>query len=187
MSDFSKNYTEFLHTRSLKAKIYRNFILYPKLCKYLSGKTLDLGCGLGDFVKFRTNTIGLDVNPNNVDYCNSLGLNVRLMGEDVIPFGPNEIDSINFDNVLEHIENPDPLIHEIKRVLKPNGTLLVGVPGILGYSNAPDHVTFYSPDDLKIKFINFGFTFIKLFYTPIRCKWLDKRLKLYCYYGIFRK
>ena len=107
MSDFSKNYTEFLHTRSLKAKIYRNFILYPKLCKYLSGKTLDLGCGLGDFVKFRTNTIGLDVNPNNVDYCNSLGLNVRLMGEDVIPFGPNEIDSINFDNVLEHIENPE--------------------------------------------------------------------------------
>ena len=181
------NYHSFLKSRSIVGKFYRKFWLYPNLCKFLKGKTLDIGSGIGDFVEFRKNTIGVDINPDNVKWCQEKNLDVRLMDLNILPFHDLEFDSVNLDNVLEHIEDPTLLLNEIDRVLNNNGILQVGVPGILGFANAPDHEIFYSKTDLIHLFTTRGYELIKLYDMPFKFQWLDKRLHQYCYYGVFRK
>lgn len=182
-------YHEFLQNRTLKSRFYREYWLYPALCRYLKGRTLDVGPGIGDFVKFRPNTVGVDINPDNVDFCsNERGLDVRLMEIDKLPFENSEFDSVNLDNVLEHIEEPIPLLNEIDRVLKTEGVFLIGVPGIHGFNTAPDHEIYYSKNDLINLITSRGYNLKKLFCMPFKCDWLfETRLKQYCYYGVFIK
>lgn len=187
MSDFSDDYTNFLKTRSFKAKIYRKYFLYPILSKYLDGNCIDIGCGLGDFLNYRKNTVGFDVNVSNVEFCRSIGLNAKKMELDKLDLPDDSIDSIIFDNVLEHIKEPTSIILEIYRVLKDNGNLVVGVPGVNGFNKAPDHEIYYTPENLDATFNRFGFKLIKMIYTPFKFFLFDKYLSIYCYYGVFKK
>ena len=180
-------YHDFLQKRTFKSKIYRKYWLYPKLCKFLTGTALDIGPGIGDFVKFRPNTIGVDINPDNVQWCQSQGLDIRLMDINILPFKDKEFDSINMDNVLEHIEDPELILSEMDRVLKDNGILIIGVPGTLGFTTAPDHEVYYSKEDLIKTFVNRGYKVQNVFAIPIEWDWLDSRMEQYCYYGVFKK
>ena len=181
-------YHEFLKKRTIKSKIYRKFFLFPTLCKYMKGNALDVGSGIGDFVAFRSNTIGVDINPDNVGFCtNERKLDVRLMQIDILPFEDDSFDSVNMDNVLEHIQDPHNIITEIHRVLKSEGVLIIGVPGILGFETGPDHEVFYSKEALVRTFTDYGFSAVKIFCMPFESEWLDKKMRQYCYYGVFKK
>lgn len=125
-------YFDYLQQRSFLGKIYRNFWLYPILNRFLKGRALDVGCGIGDMLLFRPNTIGVDVNQHNVSFCLSRGGDAKFMDHNVLPFDDASFDSVLLDNVLEHIQDPAPMLLEIKRVLRTNGVLLIGVPGSLG-------------------------------------------------------
>ena len=61
---------------------------------------------------------------------------------DVLPFEDISFEAVLLDNVLEYMQSP-PLISEIQRVLRPNGTLLIGVPGSKGMAHDPDHKVAY--------------------------------------------
>ena len=95
--------------------------MYPSICRHLNGFVLDIGCGIGDFLKFRTNTVGVDINEETVMHCRELGLDAQVMIENVLPFESKKFDAIVLDNVLEHIIDPTLLLIEISRVLKPKG------------------------------------------------------------------
>lgn len=180
-------YHEYLKARTLKSKLYRKYLLYPKLSSFMNGIGLDLGAGIGEFVAFRPNTIGVEINLENVNFCKSQGLDVRHMEINLLPFNNDKFDSIIMDNVLEHIEDPKPIISEINRTIKKDGVLVVGVPGIKGYESDSDHKIFYSKEDLMTMFINHGYLVEKIFSMPFEFSWLDARIKQYCYYGVFRK
>ena len=181
------DYHAYLKTGSIKSKIYRKYWLYPRLAKQLIGSTLDIGSGLGDFIRYRPSTIGVDVNTTNVQWCSSQGLDVRLMEFDKLPFDNDSFESIIMDNVLEHIEDPKNMLSEIDRVLIKGGTLVIGVPGILGFSSAPDHEVFYSKELLVKTFVDRKYSVKKVFSMPIEWSWLDSRISQYCYYGVFNK
>jgi len=183
-----KIYFEYLSQRSFLGKIYRSFILYPRLNKHLKGKVLDIGCGIGDMLSFRPNTIGLDINPLNVNYCKKKKLEAYLMKNGRIPFEDQSFDSLLLDNVLEHIDTPTLLFKEIKRVLKPDGILLIGVPGISGFESDTDHKKFYDEIRLKSLAKKFKFSVNYSFYTPFfRSIILSKKLKQYCIYTQWEK
>jgi SAM-dependent methyltransferase len=182
-----KDYHSYLQTGSIKSKLYRKYWLYPRLSSFLDGKALDVGSGLGDFVSYRKNTIGVDINPDNVKWCVSKGLNVQVMDLDKLPFESAFFDSIIMDNVLEHIEDPENILSEIDRVIKIGGNLVIGVPGILGFESAPDHKVFYSKEMLVKTFVNRNYSVKKVFSMPIEMKWLDSRISQYCYYAVFIK
>jgi SAM-dependent methyltransferase len=183
-----KIYFEYLSQRSFLGKIYRSFILYPRLNKHLKGKVLDIGCGIGDMLSFRPNTIGLDINPLNVNYCKKKKLEAYLMKNGCIPFEDQSFDSLLLDNVLEHIDTPTLLFKEIKRVLKPDGILLIGVPGISGFESDTDHKKFYDEIRLKSLAKKFKFSVSYFFYTPFfRSIFLSKILKQYCIYTQWKK
>jgi SAM-dependent methyltransferase len=180
-------YHDYLKVRTLKSKLYRKYLLYPKIGKFMAGLGLDLGAGIGEFLAFRPATIGVDINTENVDFCIAQGLDCRLMEIDILPFQDDEFDSIVMDNVLEHIADPKPILAEVDRLLKKDGVLIVGVPGVLGYTADLDHKIFYSKEDLVATFVNRGYAVEKIFSMPFECAWLDTRITQYCYYGVFRK
>ncbi len=186
MSYSNESYFEYLKERSTLGIFYRYFWLYPRLSQNLKGCTLDIGCGLGDMLKFRSNTIGLDINPLNVEYCKRRGLEARLMEDDVVPFPDVSFESVLLDNVLEHLADPFPLLREIHRVLEPSGSLLIGVPGVLGMNSDQDHKIFYNEQLLGILADQTGFEVSKTFYTPLwKSSFLSHRMRQYCIYTLW--
>lgn len=184
MSD-QNSYFEYLRKRSRLGWLYRRFWLYPRLARHLRGRVLDVGCGIGDMLRCRPNTVGVDINPDFVGWCNGLGLQVHQMQPDVLPFPEAEFDGVILDNVLEHLSDPQPLLCEIRRVLSPGGVFLVGVPGICGYGSDPDHKVFYDEKALMKVVTTAGFSSKHVLYMPVRLHWLDRMMRQYCLYGVF--
>jgi SAM-dependent methyltransferase len=187
MTGNDKKYFEYLQRRRLSGFFYRNYFLYPRICRYLDGRVLDVGCGIGDFLKFRTNTVGVDINVNNVKFCQSIGLKVSLMEPDRLPFENEQFDGVIMDNVLEHVESPETLLRDVRRVLRPHGTLVVGVPGSKGYLRDPDHKVFYDKQGLEVAVGRLGFKIGSFFCMPFESVFFDKHLPQYCLYVIFKR
>ena len=180
-------YFAYLKTRSWRAQLYRRLILYPLLNRHISGAALDVGCGLGDMLDFRPNTVGADVNPHAVDYCRGRGFDARLIEGGCLPFANGSFDTVVLDNVLEHVQNPQPLLDEIRRVLKCGGRVLVGVPGERGYASDSDHKVFYDQPRLTATLAAAGFDANRVLHVPCRSRLLSRTLRQYCVYGVFTR
>lgn len=184
-----KKYFLYLKKRSLIGYIYRRYFLYPRICKGLHGRLLDFGCGIGDFLRYHKNAIGVDINHHNIGYCKMQGLDAKLLQNDRIPFPDKHFTSIVMDNVIEHIpqEEVPSVLHEIIRVMKPGGTLLIGVPGIKGFASDDDHKHFYTECDLLDLFSGYGFKKKQTLHTPFNYPGIDKYIRQYCIYVFFEK
>lgn len=181
-------YFEYLRHRSRLGAIYRKHWLYPRLSRHLSGRALDIGCGIGDMLAFRSNTVGVDINPRTVAYCNDRGAQAYLMTPNQLPFSAHEFESVLLDNVLEHLAEPAPLLKEVHRVLIGNGRLLIGVPGSKGWESDPDHKIRYDQRLLIDTVEASGFKHLTTFHTPLwYSEWLDRNLRQYCIYAVFAR
>jgi SAM-dependent methyltransferase len=180
-------YFNYLRQRSRLGWLYRRYWLYPRLCRRLHGRVLDVGCGIGDLLRFRPDTAGVDINPKTVEWCRQQGLDARLMPADSLPFHDAEFEGVVLDNVLEHIVEPMPLLGEIRRVLRSGGVLLAGVPGRRGYALDADHKVFYDEADLHRTLKAAGFRPMEVMHMPMKSAWLDARMPQYCLYGVFQR
>jgi SAM-dependent methyltransferase len=180
-------YYEYLQTRSKLSKVYRKYFLYRKIKNCLNGLVLDVGCGIGDFLLSRPDTIGIDINEKTIEYCKSLGLNATYINSEKYPFNDSYFDGVVLDNVIEHLNDPTSVLAEIKRVLKPSGNLIIGIPGIKGYKSDPDHKIFYNENLLETLLMN-DYKLIKVIHMPlIKSEWLSNKLSQYAIYAIFTK
>ncbi|MBL7206315.1 MAG: class I SAM-dependent methyltransferase [Candidatus Aenigmarchaeota archaeon] len=94
------------------------------------GRILDVGCGNGNFVSLdKENIIGIDNDPDALKACSDRGLNCLLMDvQKTLDFPDNTFDCVHASQILEHLNNPVPLVKEFYRILKPNGILIAAVP-----------------------------------------------------------
>jgi SAM-dependent methyltransferase len=188
MTQEHDQYFEYLMGRSRLGHAYRRHVLYPRLVKRLRGRLLDVGCGIGDMLAFRPNSVGVDINDRTVAHCRELGLQAHVMLPDRLPFATTIFDSVLLDNVLEHIADPVPLLSEVKRVLRPGGRLLIGVPGVRGWESDSDHKVFYDETSLAACAADCGFTMVEVFHMPIfKSRWLSRHMRQYCIYGVFHR
>ncbi len=183
----SEQYFNYLSKRTRFGLLYRRHWLYPHVSKYLRGRVLDVGCGIGDFLNFYPGSVGVDVNSTAVQWCRSRGLDSHHMSVDVLPFEEGSFDGVVLDNVLEHLNSPENLLVDIHRVLKPNGVLLVGVPGWRGYVADSDHKIFYDEKLLVSTLNSVGYRLNKIFYMPFKSKLLAESMRQYCVYGVFQR
>jgi len=180
-------YGEYLMRRSWLSGLYRRHFLYPRICIRLRGRTVDVGCGIGEFLQFRANTVGVDINSHTVAYCKARGLDARLMDPDVLPFEDASFDSALMDNVLEHIAEPAALLRELRRVLRPGGRVLIGVPGVLGWDCDSDHKVRYDEASLQTTMAACDFVAVEGFHTPLwQSAWLSRHLRQYCIFGLYQ-
>ena len=184
--DSQAEYFKHLNITSWKGRLYRRYFLYPVLNYYLKGKTLDVGCGLGSFLSSRKSSVGIDINPMCIEYCKEVGLEAYHCPDPEFPFPANHFDSIIFDNVIEHLDDPRLLLSEIQRVLKPGGLFIIGVPTVKGYHSQADHRIFYDEKKLQETTSDYGFLQKKVFYMPIKSKYLEKNMNAHSLYSIFQ-
>ena len=184
-----ETYAHYLQQRSTLGKLYRNYLLYPRLGRCVKGRVLDFGCGIGDFLLFRPGTVGVDINPHNVEFCRARGADAELSQEGRIPYGDGEFNTVVMDNVLEHIPKNcvDRVLSEVLRLLHPAGKLLIGVPGLKGYDSDDDHKCYYSEQDLITLLGRYGCRKVKSFHMPVHMLWLENHLSQYCIYVLFAK
>ena len=181
-------YYNWLMTRSFKGLLYRNFYLYPKIKRHVKFPAADIGCGIGDFLKFcGKNIIGYDINKDCVNFCKSKKLNAVLMKINIVPANNKCFNSVILDNVLEHIIDPIPLLNECNRVLNINGKIIIGVPGNRGYLADVDHKINYSDKDIVKLIEKLNFLLDYSFYTPFKSSYLNNNLSQYCRYFVFTK
>lgn len=95
-------------------------------------RVLDFGCGAGEFLlraRARGWTpFGVEISPHAREVARRHGLDVRstLLGAD--GFEPGSFDYVRANHSLEHVLNPVETLREMWTVLKPGGTLFIGVP-----------------------------------------------------------
>ncbi|MEK7541720.1 MAG: class I SAM-dependent methyltransferase, partial [Patescibacteria group bacterium] len=93
---------------------------------------LDIGCGMGELLFGLADLLyqGVGIDQRTED--KTVG-NIRLMAgriDTVLPFADASFDAVSLLAVLEHLERPDAILREIRRVLRPGGTILITVPTI---------------------------------------------------------
>ena len=94
-----------------------------------NARLLDVGCGgawIGDHFNDYT---GIDVSPEAVEAARSRGHQVLLVnGDEPLPFDETSFDGVVLKDVLEHVKDPVALVREVRRVLRPGGTVFASSP-----------------------------------------------------------
>jgi SAM-dependent methyltransferase len=96
------------------------------------GRVLDFGCGAGEYLLQRRAEgwacAGVEVSEAAIEVARGEALDVRttLSGEAGFPDG--SFDYVRANHALEHVIDPAAVLREMHRVLKPGGTLFLGVP-----------------------------------------------------------
>jgi SAM-dependent methyltransferase len=98
-------------------------------------RVLDLGCGAGRFVAALrdagADAVGVEIAEAALERArrNVPGADLRLLEPDgSIPLEHGSVDLVWCSEVLEHTADAAHLLHEARRVLRPEGRLLVTVP-----------------------------------------------------------
>jgi SAM-dependent methyltransferase len=147
---YDRSYTEYqLKKRSWLRQFVRDFYLKATL-QLLEGQTIDFGCGTGDLLrKLPPGSIGLEINPVTVKYCQSQGLNVYLYdpqkdGYRLSDFVPGQYKSLILSHVLEHVEQPVHVLHTLLQAAQRLGIrrVVVIVPGKKGFAFDSTHRTY---------------------------------------------
>lgn len=55
-----------------------------------------------------------------------------------LPFKDSSVDAVISESLLEHVQAPEKVIAEVKRVLKPGGLLYLQTPFMLGFHSSPN-------------------------------------------------
>lgn len=111
-------------------------MLLKKISRYKrKGKILDIGCATGFFLdeakKAGWETYGVELSSWAAEYGRkNFALNIFEGVLKEAHFLNNYFDAIVMMDSIEHLTNPKKTLEEIRRIIKPNGTLCVSTPDI---------------------------------------------------------
>ena len=141
------------------------------------GRILDIGAGTGDFLLTAKNdgwdTVGVEPSERAKNIAIQKGISFV---NEISALENNSFDVITMWHVLEHVPNLEFQIQELKRLLKPTGTLIVAVPNFKSY-DAQHYQTFWAAYDVPIHFWHFSKKAIKSLFEKVDMK-LEKVLPM---------
>ena len=141
------------------------------------GRILDIGAGTGDFLLTAKNdgweTVGVEPSERAKNIAIEKGISF-VNGIDALE--NNSFDVITMWHVLEHVPNLELQIQELKRLLKPTGTLIVAVPNFKSF-DAKYYNEFWAAYDVPIHFWHFSKKAIQSLFGKVDMK-LEKVLPM---------
>jgi SAM-dependent methyltransferase len=106
---------------------------------------LDVGCGTGANLEMLSefgNPAGVDVSAEAVSYCHGRGFpHVNLGAAEAMPFDEESFDLVTALDVVEHLDDDVAVLKEMKRVLRPDGKILLFVPAFMFLWGVQDDVS----------------------------------------------
>jgi 2-polyprenyl-3-methyl-5-hydroxy-6-metoxy-1,4-benzoquinol methylase len=155
---FEKAY-HFVKSIALKNKLNLINTLQPT-----KGSLLDIGAGTGDFLSVAINNGWQIVGVEPSDKAKAIAIKKGIsFVENTSELENHSFDVISMWHVLEHVPDLDNQIKELKRLLKPNGTLIIAVPNFKSF-DANHYGKFWAAYDVPIHFWHFSKTAIKLLF-----------------------
>jgi SAM-dependent methyltransferase len=158
-----------------------------------SRDVLDLGCRDGTLTRhfaLQNRVVGIDIDVEALAAAGSrldLSAIVADLNRPVLPLASRAFDVVVAGEVLEHVQFPDMLVAEVRRVLRPGGVFLGSVPNAYRLRNRllflrgrqfetdPTHLHWYSRHGLRA-LLGAHFTGIELGYAGGRRAWLSGAL-----------
>ena len=153
-------------------------------------RVLDLGCRTGALTRHfleGNSVVGLDVDPAALEKAAALGVEpVQADVEDQLPFEGASFDVVVAGELFEHLQFPDALVAEIRRVLRPGGILAGSVPNAFRVQSRlrfmrgrppeddPTHLRMFSP--AAMRHLLAGFERVELRFVGGRYARLNARL-----------
>ena len=121
---------------------------YLLACELAAGKTvLDIACGDGYgsamLARHAAQVTGVDIDTPTVERARGkyAADNLRFLQGSAtdIPLDDNSVDLVVSFETIEHLTEQDRMLCEIRRVLRPDGFLLISSPDKYEYSDVPDY------------------------------------------------
>jgi SAM-dependent methyltransferase len=125
----------------------------------LGSKILDAACGIGLMLSDLSaayEATGIDISADYVQHAREQGLDAEVGWLENLPFDTDTFDAAVCSDAMEHVQYPDRVLAELKRVIKPEGVLVVRVPdgihtgvGNDGGFGFPVHLQSWDKDELQ--------------------------------------
>jgi len=163
--------------RNLFEKVYhlvREYAIKNKIVlintEQEKGSLLDVGCGTGDFLYAAKNNgwsvLGIEPNEDARTKANSKINNSVFDTSKLESLSADSFDVITLWHVLEHLPNLEEQIQVFKKLLKPNGILIIAVPNHNSFDakyynefwaawDVPRHLWHFSQNSIKKLFGKF--------------------------------
>ena len=148
----------------IKRKAIRDKVSLINSYQPLKGRILDIGAGTGDFLLEAKNQNWdiLGIEPNDKAKGIAVGKGIKF-GDTIEKLESNSFDVITMWHVLEHVPDVEHQVAELKRLLKPSGTIIIAVPNFKSY-DAKYYKEFWAAYDVPRHLWHFSKTAIeKLF------------------------
>ncbi len=123
---------------SYNHEVKRLLAPYKAVLPLVSGKrVLDLGCGRGRgssvLADYAEKVVAIDISADTISenkrrYVNKGNLVFKEMNAEKLELEDNNFDVVISFEVIEHVDNPDIFLREIKRVLKSSGFAFLTTP-----------------------------------------------------------
>ncbi|WP_354320380.1 glycosyltransferase [Pseudacidovorax sp. 1753] len=137
---------------------YEHMHRYAWAAQYAAGRAvLDIACGEGYgsalLAAHARSVTGVDVSEDavahaHVAYADIPNLKFRQGSADAIPFESSHFDMVVSFETIEHLSTQREMIAEIRRVLKPDGVLIISSPNKKTYSDDRNYVNEYHVKEL---------------------------------------
>lgn len=136
---------------AFRESLFRRYEM-NEVIQYTIGTGVDVGCGLN---KIHTAAIGIDKRLSTKDYGYPFGAQIRGEGSKLPWFRDQSLDYVFSSHCLEHFLDPQTVLGEWSRVVRPEGYLVLLMPHKERYPNVgtpganPDHKHDYLPGDIS--------------------------------------
>jgi 2-polyprenyl-3-methyl-5-hydroxy-6-metoxy-1,4-benzoquinol methylase len=151
-----------------------------KIMRYKApGKILDVGCAIGSLLEtarsYGWECYGIELSSFAADYAREkLNLNVFCGTLEQANYPENFFDVITLYHVIEHLPDPTATLMHCRKLLKPDGILVVEVPDFgsaqaqrlkesYHYVKPQEHIYYFTTDTLKKLLRKSGFKPSKIF------------------------
>ncbi|MBF0621267.1 MAG: class I SAM-dependent methyltransferase [Magnetococcales bacterium] len=173
------NYQDYRKQERSLSRTFQSFLKRLERRGCLGGRLLELGSGLGWFLRasegYFDERIGMDLSTEAASEASAYADSVLVGGIEQAPDGP--FDLIAAIQVLEHVYDPDPFLSGIAQRLAPDGFAAIVVPDrgswmrpLLGTRwpsfKIPEHLLYLNETDLRTLFERNGFTNVQRIAYP---------------------
>lgn len=110
-----------------RSKVFKNLVIRHGLGK---SAVLDIGCSFGEFLAhFGEGSHGVSISHEEVAYgqANNLPITYGNIETDTFSFD-HQFDYVYANNILEHLYSPHAFLIKLRKFVKPEGKIIIGVP-----------------------------------------------------------